>query len=931
MAEFIHRKEADDDPDTAGGKYRTIVEGMPAVSYTAVADEGMRTLYVSPQIKQMLGISPTEWRNDPTLRSKSLFAADRDRVLADYRRARQSGEPVHMEYRMQARDGATVWVRESVLVPRDSSGKATVMQGLIVDITSQRQGEQNDAYRAYHDELTGLPNRPMFEEFLEQVLLRAGGHNLAVAALNLNLDDFQMVNSSLGHDGGDELLRQVAVRLRDAAQEANLVARQEGDEFLLLLAGRERSGGSLRASADDALLVAEAEASRIQEALQSPFMVADNEFYVTASIGISIFPLDAEDGETMLDHAHTAMRKSKKTGPGGYVLFSKDADDPVRGLSFTTKLRKAVERKDWVLHYHPIVDLESWDLVGVEALLRWRDSNGELVPPGEFILAAEDMGLIEAVGDWVVDEICRQSRTWREDGLELDISINLSPRQLWQPNLVERITSSLRASRVDPETIVIEVPETAAMADHDRTRRVLEQFREGGLKIAIDDFGKSLSSIRRLKDLPVDILKVDQSFVRKLPDDDDASTMARAIIQLAHSLGMVPLAEGIDSEAQREFLVGETCPLGQGYLFAKPMAAEDVAGGSRRSTTSATTTRTRTKRSTRRGSRGERPRHPRADRRPRGRRRATRRPRRPRSGRRRSGGGDDEKPWAVAHAGDGSELSARSTQAGIAVAERPWGIVPPSDEDAPLRDRRPVVRRGRLRPTRPSTKTAPRTPPRAGAATAVPRSVTETPHQPSPAPALPVCDHAFAMASRDRRPRPRSCHAAQRPWRPSRSPRPPAGPAAARPAPSPSRSAHGSGLVPASVLRRPDARLADRAAARRPAHRARPRPAIAWGPRPCAPSGSTTSAPCGSSRRRRPASRACGPSPTRCRRRSRPARRAACGSTSPRIRRAVRSRRSAGRGSRRCPARSTRGPWRRRRCAPTPPNGAASSPRPAST
>jgi PAS domain S-box-containing protein len=212
------------------------------VSYTAVADEGMRPLYVSPQIKQMLGISPTEWRNDPTLRSKSLFASDRDRVLADYRRARQTGEPVHLEYRMQARDGATVWVRESVVVPRDSSGKATVVQGLIVDITSQRQGEQNDAYRAYHDELTGLPNRPMFEEFLEQVLLRAGGHNLAVAALNLNLDDFQMVNSSLGHDGGDELLRQ-AVRLarRRAGGEPGGPA---GGRRVPAAAGRRERGGA---------------------------------------------------------------------------------------------------------------------------------------------------------------------------------------------------------------------------------------------------------------------------------------------------------------------------------------------------------------------------------------------------------------------------------------------------------------------------------------------------------------------------------------------------------------------------------------------------------------------------------------------------------------------------------------------------------------
>jgi diguanylate cyclase (GGDEF)-like protein/PAS domain S-box-containing protein len=680
VAEFIRRKEADDDPDTKGGKYRTIVEGLPAVSYTAVADEGMRTLYVSPQIKQMLGISPSEWRNDPTLRSKSLFAADRDRVLADYRRARSSGEPVNL-----SRDGSTVWVRESMIVPRDSSGRPSVVQGIIVDITSQRQGEQNDAYRAYHDELTGLPNRPMFEEFIEQVLLRAGGHNLAVAALTLNLDDFQLVNSSLGHDGGDDLLRQVAVRLRDAAQEADLVARQEGDEFLLLLAGKERgNGGSLRSSADNALLVAEAEASRIQEALQAPFMVADNEFYVTASIGISIFPLDADDGPTMLEHAHMAMRKSKKTGPGGYVLFSKDADDPVRGLSFTTKLRKAVERKDWVLHYHPIVDLEGKDLVGVEALLRWRDSNGDLVPPGEFILAAEDMGLIEAVGDWVVDEICRQSRTWREDGLELDISINLSPRQLWQPNLVERITSTLRAARVDPETIVIEVPETAAMADPDRTRRVLQQFRDAGLKIAIDDFGKALSSIRRLKDLPVDILKVDQSFVRKLPDDDDAAMMARAIIQLGHSLGMVPLAEGIDSEEQREFLVSENCPLGQGYLFAKPMAAEDVAhweDAAQRDADEddadepdpAQEDREESVRALKERIGGP------AESDDDGRR-----------GPSSNGGGrsddDDQAPWAVARGGgEGTEMSASTGRVGTAVAERPRDdLIPPSIHEDPI-------------------------------------------------------------------------------------------------------------------------------------------------------------------------------------------------------------------------------------------------------
>jgi EAL domain-containing protein (putative c-di-GMP-specific phosphodiesterase class I) len=239
-------------------------------------------------------------------------------------------------------------------------------------------------------------------------------------------------------------------------------------------------------------------------------------------------------------------------------------------------LRKAVERHDWVLHYHPIMHLADRQMVGVEALLRWQDSDGNLVPPGEFIMAAEDMGLIEAVGDWVLEEVCRQSRAWRDEGLELDTSINLSPRQLWQPNLVQRIVSHLDSTGVDPETVVIEITESAATADPDRTLRVLREFRDRGLRLAIDDFGTAASSINRLKDLPVDILKVDQSFVRRLPADRDAARMARAIVGLGHSLGMVPLAEGIDSEDQREFLVRSGCPLGQGYLFGKPMPADAI-------------------------------------------------------------------------------------------------------------------------------------------------------------------------------------------------------------------------------------------------------------------------------------------------------------------------------------------------------------------
>jgi diguanylate cyclase (GGDEF)-like protein/PAS domain S-box-containing protein len=576
IASYLKRKDEDTVPEE-GTRYRSLIEGLPAVSYICVADEGMRSLYVSPQIKSLLGITASEWREDPTIRATHLHPQDRDRVLAEYKRARDTGKPVQIEYRMTAADGSTVWIREAAVASHDAHGHPTVIQGLMVDVTEQRQGEFDSAYRAYHDELTGLPNRDMFEEMLGQVLERAARHHLAVSVLVLDIDDFNLVNTSLGQEAGDEMLRQVAARLRESAEEADLVARQSGDEFLLLLAGHQRSASqSLRSSAEVALLVAEAEASRIQDALQAPFVLSDMEFYVTASIGISVYPLDAESRAEMLDHAENAMRRSKKAGPGGFVLYSKQAEDPVRGLSFTTRLRKAVERHDWVLHYHPIMALEHRQIVGVEALLRWQDSNGKLLSPGEFIEAAEDMGLIESVGDWVLEEIGRQLRAWRDQGIELDASINLSPRQLWQPNLVARTASHLQASGVDPETVVIEVAESAAAADPERTRRVLQNLREQGLRLAIDDFGTSVSSIARLKDLPVDILKVDSSFVRKLPGDTQAARMARAIIQLGHSLGMVPLAEGIDSEDQREFLVRHGCPLGQGYLFGKPMSAERI-------------------------------------------------------------------------------------------------------------------------------------------------------------------------------------------------------------------------------------------------------------------------------------------------------------------------------------------------------------------
>jgi EAL domain-containing protein (putative c-di-GMP-specific phosphodiesterase class I) len=270
------------------------------------------------------------------------------------------------------------------------------------------------------------------------------------------------------------------------------------------------------------------------------------------------------------------MYRSKRGGPGGYVLYSSEASDNVNQLSFTTRLRKAVEERQWTLHYQPILDLQSGEMVEVEALVRWQDPEGGLIAPGEFIPLAEEMGLIGAIGDWVLSEISRQSRRWTDAGIPLKIGFNLSPRQLWQPDLGQRILLRLQSANVDPSRITIEITESAAMSDPDRTQRVLRDLHERGLHLAIDDFGTGYSSLSRLKYMPVDLLKIDRSFVKDIPRDADASAIVLAIIQMGRSLGMTPLAEGIETEEQWRFLVDAGCILGQGYLFSKPVPASEI-------------------------------------------------------------------------------------------------------------------------------------------------------------------------------------------------------------------------------------------------------------------------------------------------------------------------------------------------------------------
>jgi diguanylate cyclase (GGDEF)-like protein len=488
-----------------------------------------------------------------------------------------TGEPLRSEFRMMAKDGRPVWLRDEAHLVEDETGRPLLWQGLMYDITELKKAEEQVAFLAYHDKLTRLPNRAMFEELLDLALSRAKRKEMAVAVLFMDLDNFKLVNDSLGHDAGDELLRLMGARLRQALRDTDVVARQGGDEFLVLLSDLERGAQYTRPDAEASVIAAESVAERIHELLKRPFAIGGTEFYITASIGISLYPLDGDDGKALLKNADAAMYRSKRSAPGTSTVFSKEAVDPLTRLSLATRLRRAVERKEWMLHYQPIVDLSDAHLVSVEALLRWQDPSTGMVPPNDFIPLAEEMGLIEVIGDWVLEEVCRQSQAWRREGLMIEVSFNLSPRQLWQGNLVNKIMGHLKWMRINPRQVLVEITESTAMIDPDRTMRILEEMHRAGLRLAIDDFGTGYSSLSRLKQMPVDVLKIDRSFVRDIPQDRHAMSMVKAIIQLARGLGMVPLAEGIETEEQWRFLAQSGCSLGQGFYFSKPVPAADIS------------------------------------------------------------------------------------------------------------------------------------------------------------------------------------------------------------------------------------------------------------------------------------------------------------------------------------------------------------------
>jgi len=432
------------------------------------------------------------------------------------------------------------------------------------DITDRVRAESELRKLAFCDSLTGLPNRAQLESRLRAAVTRARRRDRAVALILIDLDNFKLVNDSLGHAAGDRLLRRVAGRLRGAEGDAGLLSRSGGDEFMLLVADLPR---------DRAVQIARETADELADRLSRPFTVARAEFHVEASIGISVFPGDADGAEELLQHADVAMYQSKGRGRAASTVYAGITHDPLERLSLSRRLRRAIARDELSLHYQPIAWTASGRLHSMEALLRWEDPERGLVQPDSFIPAAEEMGLLDPIGAWVIDALAQQVVEWQAQGMQPRVSFNVSPRELHRPDFAADLRERLRSAGAEPSLLTMELTESATLREPERIGPLLRDMRALGLQLAIDDFGAGWSSLSRLRSLPVQILKIDRSFLREIPENPEAGAIVRAIIALSDALGRTTVAEGVELPVQQHFLAAQGCPLSQGHLFGDAMPA----------------------------------------------------------------------------------------------------------------------------------------------------------------------------------------------------------------------------------------------------------------------------------------------------------------------------------------------------------------------
>ena len=492
-------------------------------------------------------------------------------ILPEHRKAFQAltqsvlqGNKGMLVFEIEGLKGTRRWL-ETHAVPMTARDGKIVLLGVTRDITDRKRAEDQLVYLAHHDELTGLANRTLFHDRLQQAMIEAERHERLVAAVFMDLDRFKNVNDTLGHGAGDQLLKAVAERLLGAVRRGDSVARLSGDEFTIVL--------SDMAHVDDAARVAQ----KILDIFTLPFHIDGRDLFIGASLGITIFPSDTRDVETMLSNADIAMYRAKEAGRNNYQFYAAEmTTQAFERLGLDGALRLALERGQFLLHYQPIVGAANGNIIGVEALIRWQHDELGLVLPMQFIPLAEETGLIVPIGEWVLRTACAQLAHWRAAGFpELRLSVNLSVRQFRDKNLIHTMSSALRAADIEAHCLDLEITESI-LVEGPGPLDTLRELSGLGVEFSIDDFGTGYSSLSYLKRLPIDTLKIDKSFVHDMPGDADDTAIVIAIIAMAHSLGMRVVAEGVETQEQRQFLHTQGCDAMQGYYFSKPLPPEEI-------------------------------------------------------------------------------------------------------------------------------------------------------------------------------------------------------------------------------------------------------------------------------------------------------------------------------------------------------------------
>lgn len=542
---------------------RAMESAREGIIVTDATQSDSPIVYANPAVTKITGYSNQELleRRDTDLLRNVVDPVDAENL----------GEILHQHreqtlvLRCLRKDRSEFWNEISISPVHDAQGNLTHMIRVIRDVTERKRQELAMLHLAQHDELTGLPNQILIQDRLEQAVAAATRHQRALAVLFIDIDHFKVINDSLGHEIGDQLLRQIAARLTASMRDGDTAARVTGDEFLLLLGEIDQE--------EDAVPVA----SRVLAALALPFQIEGHELFVSASIGISVCPRDGTDGPALIRQADIAMYRAKEQGRNTYQLFTREMQSRVsQRLTLETKLRRALERDEFLLHFQPQLNLGNGALVGAEALIRWRHPELGMVSPAQFIPAAEDTGLIVPIGEWVIETACSSIRALRDGGSGVPrIAVNLSARQFHQPNLLKVIEHALRVNELASSCLEMEVTESMVMRDPAKTIDTLGRMRDMGLSISLDDFGTGYSSLNHLRRFPIDVLKVDQSFIRDVVTNADDAAIIAAIIALAHSLDLKVVAEGVETAEQLQYLLRQHCDCIQGYYFSKPLALPD--------------------------------------------------------------------------------------------------------------------------------------------------------------------------------------------------------------------------------------------------------------------------------------------------------------------------------------------------------------------